>query len=64
MKFLRGVIMEFEKGDVVALRSGGPKMTVRKTATQLLSRTMVWCTWFEKGKKADAAFDLEMLERQ
>jgi uncharacterized protein YodC (DUF2158 family) len=56
--------MDFEKGDVVALRSGGPKMTVRKIAMQLLGRTLVWCTWFEKGKKADAAFDPEMLERQ
>ena len=55
--------MDFEKGDVVALRSGGPKMTVRKIATLLLGRRLVWCTWFERGKKADAAFDLELLER-
>jgi len=61
---LEELVMNFTKGDVVALRSGSPKMTVRKIVPHLLGQTLVWCTWFDKGKKADAAFDPELLERQ
>ncbi|PZU29860.1 MAG: DUF2158 domain-containing protein [Stenotrophomonas sp.] len=34
--------MEFKPGDVVVLRSGGPKMTVSS-----LEGSRVWCVWFD-----------------
>lgn len=37
---------EFEPGDVVVLKSGGPRMTVAKTT----SREHIICTWFDEKK--------------
>ncbi|WP_370288185.1 YodC family protein [Siccirubricoccus soli] len=43
--------MSFEPGDVVVLKSGGPKMTVSHIGTQYDDRAVV-CIWFEDvGKK-------------
>ena len=35
--------MQLEEGDVVQLKSGGPKMTVSR-----LNDGEVWCVWFDK----------------
>jgi len=55
--------MDFQKGDVVTLRSGGPEMTVRKVGKASFGERTISCVWFAKGKKADAAFDIEVLKR-
>lgn len=41
--------MEFKAGDIVRLKSGGPKMTVEKVGeTYMTGEQGVWCVWFEK----------------
>jgi uncharacterized protein YodC (DUF2158 family) len=50
---------EFKKGDVVRLKSGGPKMTVwgpDEAAGGLL------CQWFDGAKPARETFNEESLE--
>jgi uncharacterized protein YodC (DUF2158 family) len=43
--------MAFASGDVVQLKSGGPKMTVKHIGTMLDDEEVV-CVWFEEvGKK-------------
>ena len=65
--------MSFEVGDVVKLKSGGPKMTVSKPDRGFLVRgvnvegegqesTKVFCKWFEKGEVKRASFNQEDLE--
>lgn len=45
----------FKPGDVVQLKSGGPRMTVTETGRDIAQREMVYCVWFEgKIKKEDA----------
>lgn len=42
--------MEFQPGNVVRLKSGGPNMTVEKVGkTDMLNEDAVWVTWFEKS---------------
>lgn len=49
---------EFSKGDVVRLKSGGPKMTVLAVKAAKLS-----CQWFDRnGKMHKAEFDDVMLD--
>ena len=47
-----------EIGDVVQLKSGGPKMTIATEEGEL----MVKCTWFENEKKKSGHFTLKTLE--
>jgi uncharacterized protein YodC (DUF2158 family) len=37
----------FKSGDVVQLKSGGPKMTVTMAKNDSTKNPTVWCTWFE-----------------
>jgi uncharacterized protein YodC (DUF2158 family) len=37
---------DFKVGDVVILKSGGPKMTIHAVGTDVHGKPMVWCTWF------------------
>ncbi len=39
--------MEFEPGDMVFLKSGGPRMTVESVGDNYGQPT-VWCVWFEQ----------------
>jgi uncharacterized protein YodC (DUF2158 family) len=48
----------FKIGDVVRLKSGGPKMVVHS----LESSGMVWCQWFVDNKPAADSFKPETLE--
>lgn len=49
----------FTEGDVVVLKSGGPKMTVTGVDTS----TRVWCACFEEDKLHTYSFPLEALRR-
>ncbi len=50
---------EFIKGDVVRLKSGGPKMTVLSVRTAALA-----CQWFDRnGKMHKSDFDIEMVDK-
>ena len=46
----------FNKGDVVALKSGGPRMTVDKVED---GRAV--CVWFDKSTEKRGVFDVELL---
>ncbi len=52
----------FQSGDVVALKSGGPKMTVDQTGPGSFGRAAVWCDWFEGHKKISDTFPPTSLE--
>jgi uncharacterized protein YodC (DUF2158 family) len=46
---------EFKPGDVVQMKSGGPKMTVFQIGEQY-GETKVFCTWLDGSKKHEEAF--------
>ena len=52
--------MPFNIGDLVKLKSGGPKMTVTRV-DNLGIRTIVRCTWFAGSKKEQGEFPPEAL---
>lgn len=59
--------MDFKKGDVVRLKSGGPEMTVENVGERaMIGGQAVFCAWFENsGRKqmlARDAFEPETLE--
>jgi uncharacterized protein YodC (DUF2158 family) len=41
----------FKTGDVVQLRSGGPRMTVASVMRDMTGRPMAYCEWFGDDKK-------------
>jgi uncharacterized protein YodC (DUF2158 family) len=49
---------DFNLGDVVKLKSGGPEMTIDE-----LSGTQAHCTWFEKTKRTGSWFELVALTK-
>ena len=51
--------MEFQPGDTVRLKSGGPVMTVEQVGTlAMIGGDAVWCTWFERiGNKQNVKRD-------
>ena len=49
---------QFKTGDIVQLKSGGPKMTV-KTA----KKGEVTCTWFSGSKQQSGWFDPDTLKK-
>ena len=56
---------KFSKGDVVVLKSGGPKMTVVDVGDYSMGlgpKNGVSCVWFDKMKKCDDCFDEEALD--
>jgi uncharacterized protein YodC (DUF2158 family) len=55
----------FQAGDVVTLKSGGPKMTTEKIGKFSVASTATdktKCTWFEGTKKIDGVFELVTLQ--
>lgn len=48
---------QLKPGDVVVLKSGGPKMTIK-----FIEGEEACCSWFESGKVSEQRFGLEMLE--
>jgi uncharacterized protein YodC (DUF2158 family) len=52
----------FNAGDVVQLKSGGPKMTVTQTGKDSVGSFVVWCAWFVENKKVEDTFPPEALK--
>lgn len=50
-------------GDVVQLKSGGPKMTATQVGEDMVGRVMVWCAWFDKTEPKSEAFPIESVEK-
>lgn len=50
----------FNKGDIVQLKSGGPKMTVDEPQTETGN---VLCTWFAGNKLQQGYFDPETIKK-
>jgi uncharacterized protein YodC (DUF2158 family) len=44
--------MELKVGDVVELKSGGPKMTITRIDSD--SAQFIWCRWFSADNKVNA----------
>jgi len=60
--------MSFELGDVVELKSGGPRMTVEQVGKSgMTGEETVWCVWFEKvgnrQLRQDATFKPTSLQK-
>jgi uncharacterized protein YodC (DUF2158 family) len=47
---------EFKPGDVVRLKSGGPKMTVDQIENRGANKITVWCDWLDGNKKCTETF--------
>lgn len=44
--------MDFKAGDIVVLKSGGPKMTIKSFEKDAFSKgTLVKCVWFDDNNK-------------
>lgn len=54
----------FNIGDVVSLKSGGPRMTVDYIETEDDGTVKVWCVWFDdKREHKSQVFSAETLEK-
>jgi uncharacterized protein YodC (DUF2158 family) len=52
----------FNVGDIVTLKSGGPKMTVTGTDKDVFgNKIIVWTTWFAGSKSESSSFPEEAL---
>jgi len=56
--------MAFKPGDIVQLKSGGPKMTVQKeeTSSPRADEGRCWCKWFAGAKLERGSFHEEELQ--
>jgi uncharacterized protein YodC (DUF2158 family) len=57
---------DIAKGDVVTLKSGGPKMSVEDTGDYLMSagtENGAKCSWFDGGKPMEKVFDIAVLTK-
>jgi uncharacterized protein YodC (DUF2158 family) len=53
--------MDYKEGDVVRLKSGGPRMTVTATGDRM-GTPSVWCTWFVGNKRDSDVFPIGAVE--
>lgn len=51
---------QFKPGDIVQLKSGGPKMTVKESAST--DKNIIYCQWFAGSKLESGAFRSESLQ--
>lgn len=56
------VRQEFEIGDTVRLKSGGPIMTIEKSATYR-GEFKLCCTWFDGVNQLRGAFPVAVLQK-
>jgi uncharacterized protein YodC (DUF2158 family) len=54
---------QFKPGDVVMLKSGGPKMTVESVGDSFGGGVRVWVNWFEGSKKMSDSFEPNSLKQ-
>ena len=55
---------QFQVGDVVKLKSGGPDMTIVDIGTYSVSiETQAKCRWFDGNKSCEGLFALPALEK-
>lgn len=55
---------DFAKGDVVLLKSGGPRMTIQEVGDYGFSDAPLngaHCVWFEKNKSFEKPFSFDVL---
>ena len=50
-----------KEGDVVQLKSGGPKMTVQAIGSKIYGSDSVLCVWFDHNAKCGESFPLQAL---
>ena len=55
---------DFKVGDVVQLKSGGPKMTVAEKQPHMASNRGIYCQWFAGSKLESGFFSAEVLTQQ
>jgi uncharacterized protein YodC (DUF2158 family) len=53
---------QFKPGDVVVLRSGGPKMTVMRVGKDSFDAPSLLCVWFEGTKREEGRFHADALK--
>ncbi len=51
-----------KKGDVVRVKSGGPRMTVDRIGKNISGKPAVWCLWIEGAQHYYGTFDPDALE--
>lgn len=56
-------MLDFKKGDIVRLKSGGPEMTIEKIGQYNTSQEKAQCTWFDDKELKSHIFVLESLEK-
>ena len=56
---------DFKKGDVVELKSGGPKMTIQDLGDfgPTGPEEGALCVWFDKDKQQEKVFDVAVLQK-
>ena len=54
---------DFNKGDTVRLKSGGPLMTVSDLGSYGATEDGVKCVWFDGTHREEAVFDSAVLEK-
>lgn len=56
--------IEFQIGDVVRLKSGGPAMTVTNVGEAAMTgKQTVWCMWFDTKGQQNGSFPLGAVEK-
>jgi uncharacterized protein YodC (DUF2158 family) len=53
---------DFEVGQVVKLKSGGPKMTIEEIDDYGSGHPQASCVWFEGDKRKSSIFEFQTLE--
>ena len=53
---------EFAAGDVVMVKSGGPRMTVSNVG-DYYGQPTIWCVWFEGKQQNESTFAPEILKK-
>jgi uncharacterized protein YodC (DUF2158 family) len=53
---------DFEVGQVVMLKSGGPEMTIETIDDYGSGHSQAHCVWFEENKRQSAIFEFHSLQ--